>query len=290
MTTEILVQQVRDELGVIDDRSEQFVATLKKVLQRADEASKLHPSEEKFVSQNMSMEAYRSLPRPERRHYQSDAEKLNQRWIEKQFKNLNANWMIVLDGAVVKHGSTLGDYPPERDIRQLQQKTGKCPFVFFSKFLLAIEEYPTSWHRTKESTDFYPALAVNILGRNSLFETEADLDTGAVECYGDLELLLDNGVINLDSDDLEHHSSHLSKSFVYFAKEVLIELVDATNTSHQCRTTIICVDNWRDSPFIAINPMRTVLVGRRVLLDLHPHLILDFDARCTEVEFKKVMS
>jgi len=290
MTTEVLVQQVRDELGVIDERSEQFVATLKKVLQRADKASKPHPSEEKFVSQNMSMEAYRSLPRPERRHYQSDAEKLNQRWIEKQFKNLNANWIIVLDGTVVKHGATLGDYPSEQDIRQLQQKTGKCPFVFFSKFLLAIEEHPTSWHQTKESTDFYPALAVKISSASKLFETEADLDTGAVECYGDLELLRDNGVINLDHDDLEYHSSHLSRSFAYFAKEVFLDLVDATDTSHQCRTTIICVDDWRNSPFVAINPARTLLVGRRVLLDLRTRLVLDFDGRFTEVEYKKAVS
>jgi len=28
--TEVLIQKVRDELGVIDERSEQFVATLKK--------------------------------------------------------------------------------------------------------------------------------------------------------------------------------------------------------------------------------------------------------------------
>jgi hypothetical protein len=113
------------------------------------------------------------------------------------------------------------------------------------------------------------------------------LDTGAFECYGDLEILTGNGVVNLDADDLEHYSSHLSQSFAYFTKEVLIELSDASETSRQCRTTMICVDNWRDSPFVAINPARSMLVGRRVLLNLRPRVILDFDDRSTEVEFKK---
>lgn len=183
MTAETIVKKVQKELGVLDERAEQFVATLKKVLQDAGEASVRQLSEESFVGRNISMEEYCALPRPARRNYQSEAEKLNRRWIEHQFKTLKANWIIVIDGQVVKHGASLGDYPSEEEIRELQQKTGKCPFVFFSEFMLAIEEHPTLWHHTKEPEDFYPALAVVISGHNNLFETEADLDSGAFECY-----------------------------------------------------------------------------------------------------------
>jgi len=47
------------------------------------------------------------------------------------------------------------------------------------------------------------------------------------------------------------------------------------------------VADWHNSPFTAINPNRTFLLGRSGLLNLRPRVILDFDARLTEVEFKE---
>ncbi len=286
MTTETLIQKVREKRGSLSSENEQILATAMQILHDAENTSLPSAAGNNFISRNISMEEYRALPRPERRRYQSDAEELNRHWIENQFKALGANWIMVIDGQVVKHGKNLGDYPAEKEIRDLQKRTGKCPFLFFSNFLLAIEESPTFWHSTKETGDFYPALSIKISGHDNLLATEADLDTGAYECYGDLEMLIGNGVINLEPDDFEYNARHLSRSYIYFAKEVLIDLVDATDTSRQCRTTMICVEDWRNSPFIAINPGRILLLGRRVLLNLRPRLSLDFDARLTEVEFK----
>jgi hypothetical protein len=287
MTTETLIQKVREKRGSLNSENEQILAMAMQILHDTENTSLPSAAEKSFISRNISMEEYRALPRPERRRYQSDAEELNRRWIENQFKALGANWIMVIDGQVAKHGKNLGDYPAEEKIRDIQKKAGKCPFVFFSKFLLAIEESPTSWHSTKEQGDFYPSLSIKISGHNNLFATEADLDTGAYECYSDLELLIDNGVITLEPDDFEYNARHLSRPYIYFAKEVLIDLVDATSTSRQYRTTMICVDGWQNSPFVAINPDRTLLLGRRVLLNLRPRLSLDFDARLTEVEFKQ---
>lgn len=287
MTTETLIQKVREKRGSLNSENEQILAMAMQILQDAENTSLPSAAEKSFISRNISMEEYRALPRSERRRYQSDAEALNRHWIENQFKALGANWIMVIDGQVAKHGKNLGDYPAEAEIREFQKKTGKCPFIFFSNFLLAIEESPTSWHRTKETGDFYPALSIKISGHDNFFTTEADLDTGAYECYGDLELLSGNGIITLEPDDFEYNASHLSRPYIYFAKEVLIDLVDATGTSRQCRTTMICVEDWRNSPFIAINSDRTLLLGRRLLLNLRPRLSLDFDAHLTAVEFKQ---
>jgi len=80
---EVLIQKVRDELGVIDERSEQFVTTLKKILQRHGETSGPQPSQTTFVSRNITLEEYEALPRAEKRRYHDETEKLNQRWVEK---------------------------------------------------------------------------------------------------------------------------------------------------------------------------------------------------------------
>jgi hypothetical protein len=183
MTTEVLIQKVRDELGVLDERSEQFVATLKKVLQGDGETSKPQPSQEKFVSRNITLEEYEALPRLEKRRYHDEAEKLNQRWVENQLNSLQAKWIMVADGQVVLHGATLDGYPEDEEFLALCAKTGKYPFLFVSPRVFAIEEHATLWHQTNEPGDAYPAVTIALKGNNNRFETEADLDTGAVDCF-----------------------------------------------------------------------------------------------------------
>ncbi len=134
MTTEILVQQVRDELGVMDERSEQFVAALKKVLQRATPPL----SGEQFVGRNMTLQEYETLTRAEKRHYDDETEKLNQRWVDKQLAHLQAKWIMVVDGQVVAHGATLDSYPDDEEFLALCKKTGKYPFLFVSPRVFAI--------------------------------------------------------------------------------------------------------------------------------------------------------
>lgn len=146
MTTETLIQKVRDEVGELDERSRQLLATALKIIQSNGDEDKPGANTESFLGHNISLKDYRSLPRPERRRYQSEAEALNQQWLEKRFRTLGANWLMVVDGKVVKHGASLDDYPGDEEMRELRQNAGKIPFVFFSKYLLAIEEAPSAWN------------------------------------------------------------------------------------------------------------------------------------------------
>ena len=290
MTTETLIQKVRDEVGELDERSRQLLATALKIIQSNGGEDKPNADAETFLSHNLRLEDYRSLPRPGRRLYQSEAERLNQQWINKRFQTLGANWIMVIDGEVVKHGASLDDYPGDEEMRELRQNAGKIPFVFFSKYLLAIEEAPTPWHATNEKGDFYPTLAITLSHADKTSSTEADLDTGAIASYTDLERLINDGIVMLDTDDVEHEANHLSRAYAYFTKEVFAEIHDARGSSRKRRTAIICVENWRQSPFITINPRRTFLLGRKLLLNLGPRVTLDFDARQSEVEFKEQIS
>jgi len=288
MTTAILIEKLRDELGTFDVPAEQAVAVAREILQRAKTAPQ--PLENKFISRNIPLEEYRALSREEKRSYHDEAEELNWRWVENQLNRLNAKWLMVVEGQVVMYGETLDNYPDRKELLALCERIGKYPFAFFSPRVFAIEELSTAWHETKEPDDAYPAISIALFDNSNRFETEADLDTGAVDCYASLEMLTANGVVTIEIDDVGRTSKHLSRAFNYFVAPVWLELIDDKATNKQSRITVICVENWLHSPFTAINPARTCLVGRRALLKLRPRLVLDFDARCTEVQFKMTPS
>jgi len=48
---------------------------------------------------------------------------------------------------------------------------------------------------------------------------------------------------------------------------------------------VLMIEDWQSSPFVAINPQRTALVGRKAFLKLQPVVHLDFASRQTELEY-----
>lgn len=285
MTAETIIQKVREKLGSLNANDEQIAMKALKILQSGEATSDAISSEEAFISSNITPEEYEALPRPDRRRYQSEAEKRNHRWIERQFRNLGAKWIMVIDGQVIRHGATLKNFPDYAELLAICDDTGKYPFAFLSPRVFAIEEIPAVWHNTNEPGDAYPALSIVLTKDRNRFETEADLDTGAVDCYASLESLAASGVVEIHQKDIEWSSHHLSEPFDYFAIPVWFELTDDHGISRRCKTTVICVENWQNRPFTAINPTRTFLLGRSVLLELRPRVVLDFEAHSTQVYY-----
>lgn len=136
MTTEILIEKIREELGSLDVPVEQAIAATVKILQNTNAA--LPPAEEKFTGRNITLEEYKTLPREEKRRYHDDAEKSNWRWVENQLNRLNAKWLMVVDGKVLNHGSTLINFPDRQELVELCKRTGKYPFAFYSPSMFAI--------------------------------------------------------------------------------------------------------------------------------------------------------
>jgi len=240
MTTETLIQEVREKAGALDENGERLLATIVKILQGADDTATgmAQPSGQIFIGRNITPEEYEALSREEKRRYIADAEKLNKRWVENQFNRLQAKWFMVIDGRVIMHGATLNTYPEDEEFLALCEKTGKFPFAFISPRVFDIEERPTIWHKTNEAYDAYPALPITIADNNRRFQTEADLDTGAIDCYCALELLTANGIFRAQPKNVEYTSKHLSRPFVYFIKAFWVELTDETGTSRRWRTSI----------------------------------------------------
>ncbi len=290
MTTETLIQKVREEVGELDERSRQLLATAMKIIQKMDTATNSPPTEKGFLGRNISLQEYEALPPHEKLRYQDEAEELNQDWTQKQLLAQNAKWLMVADGQVVSHGKDLDDYPEDEDFFKLCEMLGKYPFIFFSPAVFAIEENATQWHVTDDPLDAYPALPMKISENGNDLEIEADLDTGAVECYCSAELLIKHNVIRPDAKRFLKTSRHLSQPYIYFSSRLWLELSDKNGVNRRWRTTTICVTDWQHSPFVAINPHRTFLLGRKLLLNLRPRVVLDFDVRQNEIEFKEQIS
>jgi hypothetical protein len=66
-------------------------------------------------------------------------------------------------------------------------------------------------------------------------------------------------------------------------KSLRFQLTSKTGETLTFETLIYCVPDWRLSPFVKINPARVALIGRDLLLDLKPKVLLDFEQRQTEI-------
>ena len=284
LTPGAVLEKVRQRLGTLEGNAEQAVAEAMAVLNESSQTF-LQQTEEPFVSANVSVAQYKAWSPEERFQYLNNAEKINAQWVDRQFEKLNADWLMVIDGQVVAYDVDVQNLLNSEEFNALCKKYGnKYPFVFFNPRLFMIEE-TTTWHTTKELNDAYPTVAVKLHGEPNETILTADFDTGATHVYIDLKFLLQHGLLVIEAEDYERESLHLSKRFRFFAKLMRFSLQDQNGKSKVAVTTTFCIKDWRKSPFVAINPARTALVGRRLFHKLSPVVHLDFASRQTAIEF-----
>jgi len=289
MITETVLKQVRDRLGPLNGQAEQAVAEAVEIIRQMSEQPSSPITEDSFKGENVSLEEYLSWSDDQQEQYQSDAEEANIKWVEEKMRKLNAMWLIVIDGEIVASGPALRTFPPDEEFDALCEKIGKYPFVFFSPRLFFIEE-TTAWHSTTDPGDAYPTIQINLKTNAAEIELEADFDTGASDTYLDLGLLVQRGVITIAPMRTKKRSSHLGQNFSYITKAIWLEVKDKTGQRRQTRIIAVFVKNWRNSPFVVVNPNRTALVGRGTMLQLQPRVLLDFAVRQTEVEYPTATS
>jgi len=292
--TETVLRQVRDRLGPLSGEAEQAVTEALEIVRRMNGAPFSPPVDQEakscdFKSENVSLEVYESWSDDQQLRYLTEAKKANADWIEKKLQELEAVWLIVSDGKIIAYGPALQTFPHEEEFDELCEKIGKFPFVIFSPRLFFIEE-TVSWHSTKMSGDAYPTVLINVKTDGAETELEADFDTGALDTYFDLDLLMQRGVVKAKKRKIYDESSHLGKNYKYIAKSIRLELKDKNGQHRRTQILAACVKNWNNSPFVAINPKRTALVGRNTMLQLQPVVLLDFANRQTEVEYRQILT
>ncbi|MDZ7362629.1 MAG: hypothetical protein ONB46_18175 [candidate division KSB1 bacterium] len=289
MITETVLKQVRDRLGPLNGQAEQAVAAAVEIIRQMNGPPSSPIIEDSFKGENVSLEEYESWSDDQQARYQSETERNNAKWIEQKMRDLQAMWLIVIDGQIVASGPKLRTFPHDEEFDELCEKTGKFPFVFFSPRMFYIEE-TVSWHSTAIPGDSYPTVQVNLKTDAGETELEADFDTGAMDAYLDLDFLLQHRLIMVKKRKIMKDSSHLGQNYRYITKSIWLGAKDKNGQHRHTKIVAICVANWRQSPFVAINPNRTALVGRDTMLQLQPAVLLDFANRQTEVEYRAPIS
>lgn len=285
ITQEAVIEKVRQRLGKLDAKAEQAVAHAIAVLNESHENETPAQLENKFASANVSVEQYEAWSPEERFQYLNNSKKINSAWLKKNFDDLGAAWLMVVDGQVVAHGTSIQHLPPQQEFDTLCEQHGKYPFVFFNSRLFMIEE-ASAWHNTTEADDAYPTVSVKLHGARGVLDLVADFDTGAVDAYFNFDLLVQHGLLTQEPRDYEDESVHLGQSFRFIAKPLRLSVEDESGTLREAGFFAFCIKNWHRSPFVAINPNRTALVGRSLFLKIAPVVHLDFSTRRTEIEFQ----
>jgi len=139
ITQEGILEKVRQRLGALEGNAEQAVAEALAILNESRQTLP-QQTEAQFVSANVSFSQYKVWSPEERFQYLNDAQKNNTAWIERQFEELSAVWLMVIDGQVVAHDADFQNLLKPQEFKALCQKYGKYPFVFFHSRLFMIEE------------------------------------------------------------------------------------------------------------------------------------------------------
>ncbi len=130
--------------------------------------------------QNPSLEEWRRLTPTERGEWLLNEEQHHQVWLTKKFQELNAGWMMVMDGQVIRFGVSFSDAPTDDELYAEATKLGKYPLLFFNNALFAIEEVISAWNATTFTGDFYPTLPITLENQAASLALDADFDTGAL--------------------------------------------------------------------------------------------------------------
>ncbi|MCS7265783.1 MAG: hypothetical protein NZ805_13230 [Armatimonadetes bacterium] len=278
MTKEEIVAEVEKAIGPLNERDKQVIEAVTDLIQK-----KLAlPTEPKWQGENPPLEQMLKLTDEERIRIMDELADANRDWLERKRIELGARWMLVVDGQILAHGPTFENYPSDEEIEDLCRRTGKM--LLFHEAPLLIEEV-SLWSATIYPADFYPTLPVTFTGNGQSTDVVADFDTGSPDCVVDADMLASQGIIQIAPFTPWRRSSHLGQDFWYTRRSIEISLTAEDGTRSSVIHRVLCVRNWRQSPFVAINPNRVALVGRDLCLSLKPQVNLNFAQHQTTVHF-----
>ena len=277
-----LVKEIAEKVKSADEST--ISAILKMLVEYGCELPEHLEESRKFEGENPTLSEYEKLSLQQQCELQDAAAQRNESWIRQKFAELNATWLFVIDGGIIAYGSDLSSYPEDDFIDSICQQTGKFPFVFIDECQLLIEE-GTGWHTTNRENDWYPTIELTISEQSSPVNIIGDFDTGAIMIFVDFEFLQTAQVVKPRRAQVVHSAFHFNQRYVYLPKRITITLQDESGVTRESRQTINCVLDWQQSPFIQVNPNRTALIGRKVLLELKPKVALDFSRQVTMVYF-----
>lgn len=269
MTKADIIAEVEKRLGPLDEKAKQAVEMAIALMERPT----MPMPEPQWQGENPPFEEMAKLPEEERIRIMDELADANHDWLEWKRIELGARWMLVVDGQVLAHGPTFANYPSDEELEGLCRRMGKM--VLYHEAPLLIEER-SPWSPTIYPADLYPTLPVTFTGNGQSIDVVADFDTGSPDCAVNADMLRSQGVIQIAPFTPWRRSSHLGQDFWYTRRHIEISLTAADGTRRSVIHSILCIRDWAQSPFVAINPNRTALIGRDLCLQLQPQVTLNF--------------
>jgi len=251
-------------------------------LSRSSKQKVAPPRKLEFIGENLPFEAIEKLSIKERGALQRSLKEQNKAWLHEKFTALNALWVMVMDGQIRASGKNLKNYPQPEQIMEICRNTGKYPFIFICDDRMAIEESSSIWHRV-DADDYYPTVPLILRSDFGTTALVADFDTGSPCSFVSYDLLLAAQVVQRRSGEYVENSIHLGKEYQCFAKVVQGEVAAVSGKAQAFATTVYCVEDWQNSPFVRINPNRIALIGRNLPSELQLDILLQFGKRRTEI-------
>jgi hypothetical protein len=196
MSQEAIIENIKAELNQIDrtallsileiiDRSKrQSVASSDPISASADRRKRLQ-----FVGENLTLEEFERLSLKERAMLKWQLKKQNERWLRENFSDLEAAWVLVVDGKILASGKSLRTKPKPPELLQISRRAGKFPFVFVNDKFIAIEENLSVWQETIQAGDYYPTLPIKFSSSSGHVDVVGDFDTGSSHTFVDYDIL-----------------------------------------------------------------------------------------------------
>lgn len=275
MKVEDIIAELEKRLGPLDEKAKKAVELALKMTE-GKEAEEIE-----WQGENPPFDIAAEMSLGERSQILESLERRNLRWLENQCEKLGAHCLVVVDGQILAFGGPgLRGLELDRRVEEVGKQTSKYPLIFIHPLALAIEE--TSWHPTSVADDHYPTLKILVRNSGSQKALLADFDTGAYGCFLDGERLAQSGIINLQIGERLRRSIQLNMTYTYIVRTLTVALL-ADSERKETSQDVICVLNWRQSPFVTINPNRMALVERDLCLTLQPIVSLNFINKTTSV-------
>jgi hypothetical protein len=195
----------------------------------------------------------------------------NETWIRAQLSQSGKRWLMICGDEAIA-SSIMTNFPSKELIRDIGLATNKVPLVYIAP--PPIEE--SNWHSVCQRGDCYPTVRVSIDGT----ELVDDFDTGSSITHVSSDLL------DFDKDvDAIQTAYHLGERFDFFMRRATVGIQDDRNKKKRAaELSIAVVFDWRKSAFVKVNPDRSALIGRDILLAFKLRAMLNSRRRKTRIE------
>jgi hypothetical protein len=143
MTKEEILSQVEERLGVLNHDARCAVEVAVEVMTAASNNATLTLGQQplpRFEESNPSWQEMTQLGLQERSRLMQELEQRNKTWLEAKCQQLGAMWLLVVDGQVLRWGTSLASFVTDEEKAEIGKQTGKFPLYYEADWSLMIEE------------------------------------------------------------------------------------------------------------------------------------------------------